>query len=145
MKSEFSYAYSNRRETFLCALNHLLSQVVLYLIWEFVLKINLSVVPCFKESFSHQSYLNYHLRTHTSEKLYICSLCSNSFNNSRILNIHLRIHTCEQCGGSGSVESVSFPWIRIRITNWLDSESGSNKNHYKQKTNLLKWIFIEMW
>ena len=29
-----------------------------------------------------------------------------------------------QCGGSGSVESVSFPWIRIRIKNWLDAESG---------------------
>ena len=30
-----------------------------------------------------------------------------------------------QCGGSGSVESVSFPWIRIRIKKWLDPESGS--------------------
>ena len=31
----------------------------------------------------------------------------------------------EQCGGSGSVESVSFPWIRIRIKNLLDPESES--------------------
>ena len=27
---------------------------------------------------------------------------------------------CDQCGGSGSVESISFPWIRIRIKKWLD-------------------------
>ena len=27
-----------------------------------------------------------------------------------------------QCGGSGSVESVSFPWIRIRIKKWLDPD-----------------------
>ena len=33
-----------------------------------------------------------------------------------------------QCGGSGSVESVSFPWIRIRIKKWLDPESGSVSN-----------------
>ena len=30
-----------------------------------------------------------------------------------------------QSGGSGSVESVSFPWTRIRIKKWLDPESGS--------------------
>ena len=34
----------------------------------------------------------------------------------------------QQCGGSGSVESVSFPWIRIRIKKWLDPESGSVSN-----------------
>ena len=35
-----------------------------------------------------------------------------------------------QCCGSGSVESVSFPWIRIRIRikKWLDPESRSVSN-----------------
>ena len=33
-----------------------------------------------------------------------------------------------QCCGSGSVESVSFPCIRIRIKKWLDPESGSVSN-----------------
>ena len=31
-----------------------------------------------------------------------------------------------QCGGPGSLQSVLFPWIRIRIKKWLDPESGSN-------------------
>ena len=52
----------------------------------------------------------------------------------------------KQCGGSGSVESVSgsvesvsFSWIRIRIKKWLlDLESGSVSNDtdpYPTKTN----------
>ena len=36
--------------------------------------------------------------------------------------------TGAQCCGSGSVETVSFLWIRIRIKKWLDSESGSVSN-----------------
>ena len=38
--------------------------------------------------------------------------------------------TAGQCGGSGSVESASFPWIRIRIRikKWLDPKSGSVSN-----------------
>ena len=32
----------------------------------------------------------------------------------------------QQCGGSGSVESVSFPWIRIKKL--LEPESGSVSN-----------------
>ena len=30
------------------------------------------------------------------------------------------MYASPQCCGSGSVESVSFPWIRIRIKKWLD-------------------------
>ena len=31
-----------------------------------------------------------------------------------------RVYAADQCGGSGSVESVSFPWIQIRIKNgWI--------------------------
>ena len=44
--------------------------------------------------------------------------------------------TGDQCGGSGSrsgsVESLSFPWIRIRIKKWLDPESGSVSNDTDQ-------------
>ena len=40
----------------------------------------------------------------------------------------LRNLTYGQCAGIGSVESVSFPWIRIRIKKWLDPESGSVSN-----------------
>ena len=36
--------------------------------------------------------------------------------------------TGTQCRGFGSVESVSFPRIRIRRKKWLDPESGSLSN-----------------
>ena len=47
---------------------------------------------------------------------------------------HFLVHTTvlqytQQCGGSGSVESISFPWIRIRIKKLLDPESGSVSNY----------------
>ena len=34
---------------------------------------------------------------------------------------------CQRCR-SGSVDSVSFPWIWIRIKKWLDPESRSVSN-----------------
>ena len=47
----------------------------------------------------------------------------------KYIYIHKQICTLyrtEQCDGSGSVEPVSVPWIRIwiRIKKWLDPESG---------------------
>ena len=36
-----------------------------------------------------------------------------------------KFYACRQCGGSGSVISVWFPWVRIHIKIWLDPESGS--------------------
>ena len=47
--------------------------------------------------------------------------------NSKILNLQvLRIHSCKQCCGSGSVESVLFPWLRIHIKSWAGYWSLSN-------------------
>ena len=40
---------------------------------------------------------------------------------------------CVQCCVSGSVESVSFPWIRIRIKSWVSKEG---QNVTSKKKNL---------
>ena len=47
---------------------------------------------------------------------------------SEVSTTFYRLGTGRRCGGSGSVESVSFQWIRIRIKKWLDPESGSVSN-----------------
>ena len=41
-------------------------------------------------------------------------------NRGRVLYPAAHVHN--QCGGSGSVESLSFPWIRNRIKKWLDPD-----------------------
>ena len=45
-----------------------------------------------------------------------------------------------QCGGSGSVESVLFPWIWICIKKWLDPESRSGSVSNDMDTDPTKTI-----
>ena len=57
--------------------------------------------------------------SHKSNEL-ICRIKTNIFFWKLTLN--KIIFTTAQCWGSGSIESVSFPWIRIRIKKWLDPD-----------------------
>ena len=51
-----------------------------------------------------------------------------NFELERLIGYNSDKQSCGSRSGSGSVESISFSWIRIRINNWLDLESGSVSN-----------------
>src|SRR5665811_2194076 len=47
----------------------------------------------FKKGFKVKNILNQHLKTHTEERPFKCTLCVKEFKINKILNDHLRTHT----------------------------------------------------
>lgn len=46
-----------------------------------------------KNEFNHLNSLRRHLRNHTGEKNYLCSVCGKALSSREHLNFHMRIHT----------------------------------------------------
>jgi len=74
---------------------------------------------CYK-AFSRSDTLNIHMRSHTDDKPYKCSLCDKSFSESRYLQTHQhsahsnsRPYLCSYCGKTFTTDKLMKHHVRI--------------------------------
>ncbi|XP_030894738.1 zinc finger protein 597 isoform X1 [Leptonychotes weddellii] len=113
---------------------------------------NLYKCPECDESFSDNSYLVLHQKTHSGEKKYKCGDCGKIFNHRANLRTHRRIHTgekpykCAECGSSFRQHSHLSRHMNIHIKEkphrcgicgrgfmWLPGLSQHQKTHAAKK------------